>query len=58
MFYQTDNNALESAMDRALGLYEEYPEEFKKLQVQAMECDYSWNNPGTEYEDIYNFVRV
>ncbi|MEB3226049.1 MAG: glycosyltransferase, partial [Synechococcus sp.] len=58
VFYQTDNQALESAMERAIGLYTVYPEEFKKLQIQGMKCDYSWNNPGNEYEAIYDFIRA
>ncbi|AFY39805.1 Glycogen synthase [[Leptolyngbya] sp. PCC 7376] len=58
VFYQTDNNALESAMDRALGLYYVYPEEFKQLQIQGMQSDYSWSSPGDDYEELYNFVRV
>ncbi|MGB2925941.1 MAG: glycogen synthase GlgA [Limnothrix sp.] len=58
VFYQTDTTALESAMDRALGLYSVYPEEFKKLQIQGMQCDYSWKNPADKYESIYEFVRT
>ncbi len=58
VFYQTDLNALESAMDRAIGLYSVYPEEFEKLRIQGMEYDYSWKNPGQEYMDIYNYIKV
>ncbi|MBV5261807.1 glycogen synthase GlgA [Synechococcus moorigangaii CMS01] len=58
VFYQTDNQALESAMERAIGLYTVYPEEFRKLQIQGMKYDYSWNNPGNEYLDLYEFIRA
>jgi starch synthase len=58
VFYQTDTHALESAMERAIGLYNVYPEEFRKLQIQGMKCDYSWNHPGTEYVELYNLIRV
>jgi starch synthase len=58
VFYQTDNGALESAMDRALGLYYVYPKEFQKLQQQGMQWDYSWTNPAEEYVRLYDFVRV
>lgn len=58
VFYQTDTVALESAMERAIGLYNVYPEEFKKLQIQGMKCDYSWTNPGNEYVDLYEFIRA
>ncbi len=57
VFYQTDNQALESAMDRAIGLWDHYPKEFKKLQLKGMEYDYSWNNPGTDYVQIYEYIR-
>ncbi len=57
VFYQTDNHAIESAMDRAIGLYTIFPKEFKKLQVQGMQYDYSWNNPGNEYVELYDLIR-
>ncbi|MDJ0797680.1 MAG: glycogen synthase GlgA [Calothrix sp. MO_167.B12] len=57
VFYQTDAHALESAMDRAIGLWNDYPEEFRKLALQGMEYDYSWNNPGEEYMGIYEHIR-
>ncbi|MDJ0619420.1 MAG: glycogen synthase GlgA [Calothrix sp. MO_192.B10] len=57
VFYQTDSHALESAMDRAIGLWYDYPEEFRKLALQGMEYDYSWNNPGEEYMEIYEHIR-
>lgn len=58
VFYQTDTHALETAMERAIGLYTQFPEEFKQLQKQGMTCDYSWNNPGQEYEKIYNYIKA
>jgi starch synthase len=57
VFYQTDASALESAMDRAIGLWYEYPKEFKELVVQGMEYDYSWNHPGQKYLGIYDYIR-
>lgn len=57
VFHQTDNQALESAMDRAIGLWEYYPDEFEKLVVQGMNCDYSWKYPGQDYLAIYEFIR-
>ncbi|MDJ0716239.1 MAG: glycogen synthase GlgA [Prochloraceae cyanobacterium] len=57
VFYQTDPHALESAMERAIGLYYEYPDEFKKLVTQGMSCDYSWNNPGDKYMEVYELIR-
>ncbi|MGL5076552.1 MAG: starch synthase, partial [Waterburya sp.] len=56
-FYQMDNQALESAMERAIGLYYEYPKEFEQLVQQGMECDYSWQNAGKQYLSIYEYIR-
>ena len=57
VFYQIDQQALESAMDRAIGLYQHAPEEYEQLVIQGMEYDYSWHNPGEEYLKVYEFIR-
>ncbi|NJP08254.1 MAG: glycogen synthase GlgA [Leptolyngbyaceae cyanobacterium RU_5_1] len=57
VFHQTDNSALESAMDRAIGLWYHYPDEFQKLVVQGMSYDYSWNYPGKDYLELYEHLR-
>ena len=57
VFYQTDNQALESAMDRTIDLWYGEPKEFHKLAIQGMEYDYSWNNPGSQYLAIYDWIR-
>lgn len=57
VFYQTDHNALESALERAIALWHNYPKEFQKLQKQGMNYDYSWKNPGQKYIDLYEFLR-
>ncbi|VXD18120.1 Glycogen synthase 1 [Planktothrix serta PCC 8927] len=57
VFNQTDEPALESAMDRAIGLWNYYPDEFEKLRIQGMSYDYSWKQPGTDYLAIYEFIR-
>jgi starch synthase len=58
LFYQSDPNALESAMCRAFDLYYENPELFKKLQQQGMNCDYSWEKPAEQYVGIYEHIRA
>jgi starch synthase len=47
----------DSAMRRALTLWYDYPDEFRKLILNGMRHDYSWNNPGRHYVDIYDYVR-
>jgi starch synthase len=57
VFYDTDYHAIESAMERAIGLWYYNPEAFHQLIIQGMEYDYSWNQPGAEYLEIYEHVR-
>ncbi len=57
VFYHTDHAALESALDRAIDLWYTAPDQFRQLQVQGMSYDYSWNYPGKEYLEIYDFIR-
>jgi len=57
VFFQTDHQALESAIDRAIGLWKDASGEFEKLAIQGMTCDYSWNHPGQEYLDVYEHIR-
>jgi starch synthase len=58
VFYQTDPQALQSALDRAIGLWYDYPKDFRQLALQGMAYDYSWNHPGEDYLKIYEFIRV
>ena len=57
VFYQTDYSALESALDRAIGLWYDYPDEFEKLMIQGMNCDNSWKYPAKDYVEIYELIR-
>ncbi|RCJ17320.1 starch synthase [Nostoc minutum NIES-26] len=57
VFYDTDYLALESAMDRAIDLWYQHPEEFRNLAIGGMKYDYSWNAPGTEYLKIYDWIK-
>ncbi|MEM8543512.1 MAG: glycogen synthase GlgA [Cyanobacteria bacterium P01_H01_bin.119] len=57
VFFQSDFNAIESAMDRAIGLYRYYPEEFEKLATQGMGYDNSWKNSADQYIGVYEYIR-
>jgi starch synthase len=57
VFHQADHQGLESAMDRAIGLWFNYPEAFKTLSQNGMAYDYSWNQPGQHYLGIYDHIR-
>lgn len=57
VFYQTDDTALESALQRALKLWYNDPKAFRALALQGMAYDYSWNHPGADYVSIYDRIR-
>jgi glycogen synthase len=56
-FYHTDNQALESALSRALWLWSARSEEFGQLAANCMRADYSWVRPAQEYLDISQHIR-
>ena len=57
VFHQLDNPALESATQRAIGLWYSYPGEFRQLIENGMRQDHSWAGPGQDYVNIYNHIR-
>jgi starch synthase len=57
VFEHADNAGLESALDRALGLWHGEPALFRELVTQGMRWDYSWNRPAQHYLDVYEFIR-
>lgn len=57
VFHQDDNQALESAMQRAMGLWYSYPGEFRQLMVNCMNQDHSWAAAGQDYLNIYEYIR-
>ena len=57
VFNQFDNQGLESALNRAIGLWNYYPQYFRELMVNGMRYDYSWNHPGEHYSNIYNYIK-
>ena len=57
VFYDTDQYAMESALNRAIDLYYNEPQLFQQLALQGMQYDYSWKNSGEEYIAIYDRIR-
>ena len=57
MFHQADERGLESALNRAIGLWYHSPHDFRTLMVNGMRTDYSWQNPGQDYVNIYDYIR-
>ncbi|WP_295392152.1 glycogen synthase [uncultured Thiodictyon sp.] len=57
-FDHYDRPGLESALGRAIDCYYQYPEHFRELMKNGMRADYSWNHPGQDYLNIYDFIRA
>ena len=55
-FEHSDQAGLESAMGRAIGLWYKFPDYFHQLRLNGMRQDYSWNHPGSNYMNIYNYI--
>ena len=58
VFDDLNTEGLESALRRAIGMWHDYPQYFRELMVNGMRYDYSWSNPGRDYNLIYDYIRV
>lgn len=56
-FRDLNNQGIESAMVRAIGLYFDFPQHFRQLMLNGMQYDFSWNHPGTHYLNIFDYIR-
>lgn len=41
------------AIERAVGLYNDYKEDWKNVVINGMNCDFSWNNIAKQYIELY-----
>jgi starch synthase len=57
VFHQADNQAIESALHHALGLWFAHPAEFCQLMGASMRSDHSWARPGQDYVNIFDRIR-
>ena len=44
------------AVEEALRLYYDVPEDFKKLRVNAMARDFGWDASALKYEEVYRWA--
>jgi len=58
VFSDYNEAGLESALGRGLGLWNQFPDYFRKLRQNGMRQDYSWNHPGQDYFNIYNYIKA
>lgn len=57
VFHEPDCTGIESALRRAIGLWHDYPEQFRELILNGMACDYSSRRPAQDYVNIYEYIR-
>ncbi len=57
VFNDFNAQGLESALSRAIGMWNTYPDYFRELMGNGMRYDYSWNHPGEHYLNIYNYIK-
>lgn len=57
VFHQTDTRAVESGLSRALGLWWNFPHEFRQLMVNGMSAEHSWSGSGSDYHNVYEYIR-
>jgi starch synthase len=57
VFRDFDYAGIESAMNRAIGMWYSHPQYFRELMLNGMRYDYSWNHPGGHYVNIYEYIR-
>lgn len=52
-FDSPDNLGIESALKRAIECWFHDPEKWRKMMINGMQIDFSWNRPADEYLAIY-----
>jgi len=57
VFNDLNNEGLESAMRRAIGMWFHYPQYWRELMLNGMRHDHSWNHPAQDYLNIYEHIR-
>ncbi len=58
VFHSSDTQGLESALNRAIGLWNHFPKGFRWMIENGMARDLSWRQPARHYADIYDYIRV
>lgn len=57
-FNNPDSQGIDSALDRAIRYWYDDPDLWRKLMINAMIMDYSWNKPSEEYLEIYKKITI
>ena len=56
-FKDFNHAGVESALRRAIGMWNAYPQHWRELMHNGMRCDFSWNHPAQHYLNIYEMIR-
>lgn len=56
VFDNADDTGIDSALDRAIRRWKTDQKKWKKLMVQAMNFDFSWNSSSALYIDVYKKI--
>ena len=57
VFNDLNTEGLESALRRAIGMWQHYPQFWRELMLNGMRQDHSWNHPAQDYLNIYELIR-
>ncbi|MBA3698811.1 MAG: glycogen synthase GlgA [Planctomycetes bacterium] len=57
-FGPVDLGHFSSVLDRALGLYEHFPNDWKAAMKRGMKADWSWTHVAKEYDALYRDICV
>lgn len=58
IFHDPDYQGIESAMQRAIGLWHSFPGEFRQLIRNGMNQDVSWQQSAQDYINIYKHIQA
>ncbi len=53
VFEYPDNKGIESALNRAFDCWFHQQDKWRKLMINGMKIDFSWNEPSNEYLEVY-----
>lgn len=56
-FNDFDQAAVDSALQRAIGMWYHYPQYWRELMLNGMRKDYSWSHSAQHYLNIYDYIR-
>lgn len=56
-FDDPDAAGMESALNRAFNCWFHDPEKWRKLMINGMNIDFSWNHPSDQYLEVYKKIK-